>query len=82
MIAKKMSKVIDIICSREYSEKEKITPAASLRRMLYNCLRDENLDALTSVYRYKKADNVLGFEAEAIEKFVSDMLSKYPKPKS
>ena len=82
MIAKKMSEAIGIIRSREYSDKEKITAADSLRQMLYNCLIDENLDALTSVYRYKKADNVLGFEAEAIEKFVSDMLSKYPKPKS
>ena len=81
-IAQKMDEDIHIIRSKDQSDQGKMTAVDSLREILVKCIKDENLDDLTTIYRYKIADNVLGYDTVAVSIFKEEMLKKYPKPKS
>ena len=52
-----------------------------IREHLVKCILDENLNKLTSIYRDKKAKNILGYDPIAISTFVGQLLIEYPKPK-
>ena len=80
-IAQKMREAIYTIKNPKKSAETKLTAANSIREQLQKCILDEKLDDLTSIYRYKKADNIIGYDLQSISEFVKRMSEKYPRPK-
>lgn len=79
-LAEEMEKGILTIRDHKQDAKTKMSAATSIRENLVKCILDENLNRLTSIYRDKKADNILGYDPIAISTFVGQMLIEYPKP--
>ncbi|MBR1599491.1 MAG: hypothetical protein IJ661_11365 [Lachnospiraceae bacterium] len=79
-IAQKMEAAILIIRKKDEDDKSKKSAANILRELLQECIWDENLSDLTSIYKDKEADNVLGYDTVAISTFVGQMVAEYPKP--
>lgn len=77
--AENMEECIKTIRKSEQDDARKAA-ANNLSRHLKNCLLDVNLNKLTAIYRDKKADNVLGYDAPSVARFVTQMLRTYPKP--
>jgi hypothetical protein len=45
---------------------------------LIRCLQDQKLDDITSIYRDKQADIILGFDPIAVSQFVATFVNQYP----
>lgn len=80
-VAEEMSKGILTIRDPKQDSKTKMAAATVIREHLVKCILDENLNKLTSIYRDKKAKNILGYDPIAISTFVGQLLIEYPKPK-
>lgn len=80
-LAEELEKGIWTIRDDKQDVKAKMTASNNIREILVKCVLDENLDKLTSIYRDKKADNILGYDTVAISTFVGQMMIEYPKPK-
>ena len=78
-IAKQMEQNIAIIRSKDKDSETKLTAALDIKKTLQKCVLYPNLKSLTSIYKDKKADNVLGYDTKAISEFVARMLIEYGK---
>ena len=79
-LAAEMEKGILTIRDDKPDAMTKMAAATTIRENLVKCILDENLNYLTSIYRDKKANNILGYDTNAISLFVSQMLIEYPEP--
>lgn len=81
-IIEAMKECVLRIKDKERPQRVKSEAAYALRKLLNECCDDENLSDLTSVYRNAIANNVLGYDTDAITQFLTRMSARYPKPKS
>lgn len=79
-IADELAKGITAIRDQSLPSETRMGVATRIRETLVKCILDENLSHLTSRYRDKKADNILGYQPMAISEFAAQMLLQYPKP--
>ena len=79
-IAESMEQDILTIRSKDKDAQTKMTAATNIKENLVKCILDPNLESLTSIYKDKKADNILGYDTVAISTFVGQLLIEYPKP--
>jgi hypothetical protein len=75
-----MTEAIYTIADRKASVQMKCYASNNLKKLLLECINDENLNDLTSVLKEKKADNILGYDTKAVSAFVMKMVAKYLNP--
>lgn len=78
-IAEDMKKCVELI-RNGCSNTEKKIAASNLKRHLERCLDDMNLIDLTAIYKALKENNAIGYNPFAVNKFVTQMSNRYPKP--
>lgn len=81
-IAAAMKECVDTIKRKmddEHADDRKESAAVTLYNYLKYCLTIPDLDKLTSLYRDKEEDNVIGYNPPAVAYFVGSMLKQYPK---
>lgn len=51
-----------------------------MKQILDECLTISDLDTLTAIYRYTTPNTAInvGYDAQAVAKFVTDLIDKYP----
>lgn len=79
-IAQDLSDGIVTIRDSSLPKEERLKTANHVRELLVQCVLDDNLSHLTSIYKDEKADNVLGYTPEKIATFAGQLLIEYPKP--
>lgn len=62
-----------LIKDPEQDSKTKRNAAMQIRKILDDCLFDENLSELTDIYCEKKTTNILGYDLDAISSFIKQM---------
>ena len=78
-IAADMRKCVALIQYGQ-TDAERRTAASNLKRHLERCLDDRNLNDLTDTYRGFKENNAIGYNPRMVERFVRQMVRRYPKP--
>lgn len=65
---------------RRMDPNERLALATRMRETLVRLTMDKELDDLTVIYRDKTAKGVLGYDQEAVGRFIDEMLKKFPRP--
>lgn len=79
-IGQSLAEAILTIRTSDVDTKIKMSTANRLREILQECIWDENLSELTSIYRYEEEDNILGYSTTAVSAFVGRLVDEYSKP--
>ena len=65
-------------------QSERIKAIDKMKQILDECLTISDLDTLTAIYRYTTPNTAInvGYDAQAVAKFVTDLIDKYPSIQS
>ena len=65
-------------------QSERIKAIDKMKQILDECLTISDLNDLTAIYRYTTPNTAInvGYDAQAVAKFVTDLIDKYPLTQS
>lgn len=78
-IAKELTEFKNTLISDNNSQNVKVEIADKLRKLLIDLADDDNLTKLTSLYKDKPVNNVIGYDIHSVFKFIYAMKVAYPE---